>query len=733
MDYYKKTKPELIKELKELRKKNRELENLVVKYNGTTENLKEKENPQEDIFKVIPSISFITLDLIKKDIPVKEFSHGSEQIFGYKNSEIIGKPFSLLHLKKDTNHFKKVFNLIKTEKKGFYDEVLLCKKSGKNFPCILTVYPVFNDTDELTSAMAIAIDISEKNKFEKALHYRGELESLLITISTYFINLTEDKIDRGINQALKEIGVFFQADRSYVFIFSKKENKIKNTHKWYGPHIEDKYEIPKSLFIQNLFQLEEEVRFVDNIHIPAVSKLPYSYKEKELLEEQNIKSLIVIPMVYRSSIKGFIGIDSVNSTRNWSPDIISFLKILSEIIVNALIRKDTETELKRYRNKLESLVSDRTADFIKANEQLKWEIKERARAEKELLTKDFAINSAVSAIAFTDFNGKLTYTNPAFIELWGYERDKEILGKSIFSLHRYPQKIKKIIKNLEKNKKYMEEVIARRKDGTFIDTYLFATLVSDKKNRPVCIMISYIDITEKNKLQARLIQSERMAAKGRLAAFIAHEVNSPLQAISILLSTLQERYKEKELLENIELLENAFNNISSTVQNLLELNRPGAGTKQLVGINIIIKNTISLLKSYLKKKKININLNLSPQIPNIKASPGELNQVFINLINNAVEAIFSASLKERKTKKEITINTYFKKNNIIIEFIDTGPGIKKEELNNIFNPFYTKRKRKGTGMGLFICLTIIEEHKGSIKAKNLKEGGAVFTITLPVK
>jgi signal transduction histidine kinase len=120
-------------------------------------------------------------------------------------------------------------------------------------------------------------------------------------------------------------------------------------------------------------------------------------------------------------------------------------------------------------------------------------------------------------------------------------------------------------------------------------------------------------------------------------------------------------------------------------------------------------------------------LNLSLIIPEINASPQQLGQVFMNLFNNAVEAMQGTS----HGKGEITVTTWLENDAIMISVADMGPGIPEKALDHIFDPFYTC-KYIGTGMGLFICQDIIREHQGTILAENLPQGGAQFTITLPV-
>jgi signal transduction histidine kinase len=240
-------------------------------------------------------------------------------------------------------------------------------------------------------------------------------------------------------------------------------------------------------------------------------------------------------------------------------------------------------------------------------------------------------------------------------------------------------------------------------------------------------------------LQNQLIRSERLAATGQLAASIAHEINSPLQGITALLNVIRTKYKkDKKLLKQLDLVKSAFESIRDTVRNLIDLNRPGKEKKQPMDINQVIQNTSTLVRSFLIKSRVRINLNFAAKKSKLTASPQQLGQVFMNLINNAVEAItgspqFQKKLKEDPTYSgDIFIETFNQNNDLIIKVKDSGPGIAKKDLEYIFDPFFTRKKTMGMGVGLSICYGIIEDHKGNIIAENDKDGGAVFTITLPL-
>jgi len=255
-----------------------------------------------------------------------------------------------------------------------------------------------------------------------------------------------------------------------------------------------------------------------------------------------------------------------------------------------------------------------------------------------------------------------------------------------------------------------------------------------------CFLCVARDVTQTKQMQNQLVRSERLAATGQLAASIAHEINSPLQGITALLNVLRSTYSSDEYLQRkLDLIKSAFNSIRDTVKNLIDLNRPGKEKMQLTDVNQVIDNTVALVKSLLKKNMIAAHLELEAKNSTFFASPQQVGQVLMNLINNAVEAItgvpgyFERAHGEQAGGGRIDIRTYNRDEEFVIELRDSGPGIPPGDLNRIFDPFFTSKKPMGMGVGLAICHGIIAEHHGKITAENAPGGGAVFTITLPLR
>ena len=398
----------------------------------------------------------------------------------------------------------------------------------------------------------------------------------------------------------------------------------------------------------------------------------------------------------------------------------NYLKILPATVNKAIKSKMMEKELKRYQ------------------EQLK-ESEEKYRS---------LVNSMKDVIVRISPSGKLLYVSPSIYGFGGYDPES-VIGNN---MSKYFENETDMLRAAER----LAEAIKTRQSGEF--EFLF----KPKNKKPFYVEHTYLPIVKDGKVivvqlvlrdindrklaedalrkrEDQIIRSERLAASGQLAASIAHEINSPLQAVTFLLGSMEERWKnESELMESIVILQGAFRSIRDTVGNLLDLNRPGKDEKAQTHVNKVLEQTLDLLEHKLMRNRIKVNLALSPELPAIIASPQQLSHLFINLINNAAEAMTGAlnlqdGWKKRTTGGEINMSTTASQGSIVITVADTGPGISEKDLQHIFDPFYTRKKRMGMGVGLSICNGFVEDHGGTIVAENGVGGGAVFTITLPIE
>lgn len=266
------------------------------------------------------------------------------------------------------------------------------------------------------------------------------------------------------------------------------------------------------------------------------------------------------------------------------------------------------------------------------------------------------------------------------------------------------------------------------RNETFVHWEISTVPIREEDNSINWVIIFEDDITDKLIMEANLIQSEKMASIGQLAANVAHEINNPLAAIianaQLLLRDLSNA--DKDIIESLKLIETAGDRAAKIVNNLLDSARKEKHHEfDDISLNETIQDAISLLRYEINKRSISIKMDLAKEMPSIFANKNQLKGVWINLINNAVGAIESK-------RGKLSISTRYENKEFKIVFADNGKGILPAHQERIFEPFFTtKEAGKGTGLGLSVSLQVIKEHHGDIEFESTPGKGTKFIITLP--
>ena len=367
------------------------------------------------------------------------------------------------------------------------------------------------------------------------------------------------------------------------------------------------------------------------------------------------------------------------------------------------------------------------------------EEKEKARAEREIARlKEFNENIIASlndGIQIMNQRGEITFTNRRFEEIIGYERE-EILGKHYETLiagealERFAKELRTDVSR--KGKKVFETTLVT-KDGRKLPVLVSASSLYEGGEYKGTINV-ITDITEINILKEELFQSEKMTLLGKLAGEIAHEINNPLAGLIIatqmLLKDLENgRVARKKLVEELKGIENDAGRCKKFIAKVLDFSRKIPEEMVLLNVNHVIEDALLLVQRQATLDNIEIRRAFSHADLCVRGNSNNLQQIIINMVNNAREAIFPRS-------GTVTIRTGLKKDErkkwAVIEIEDTGKGIPGAIIGRIFDSFFTT-KLKGTGLGLSVSKRIIEEHSGTLVAHNLSNGGALFVITLPCK
>jgi two-component system NtrC family sensor kinase len=228
------------------------------------------------------------------------------------------------------------------------------------------------------------------------------------------------------------------------------------------------------------------------------------------------------------------------------------------------------------------------------------------------------------------------------------------------------------------------------------------------------------------KTQEQLLQSEKMSAVGQLISGVAHELNNPLTAILGYAQLLESEGLDDRAQDYVRKLFKQAQRTHRVVQNLLSFARQRQSQKQHVDLRKVLEETLTLREYDLKTNNIVVERDWAADTPIASADMHQMEQVFLNIINNAMDAMM-----EKGPGGKLIVRTCAKDKFVCVEFLDSGPGI--QDPKRIFDPFYTtKSVGKGTGLGLSICYGIVKEHGGDIVARNRPEGGALIEVRVPV-
>jgi two-component system NtrC family sensor kinase len=359
------------------------------------------------------------------------------------------------------------------------------------------------------------------------------------------------------------------------------------------------------------------------------------------------------------------------------------------------------------------------------------DVTEQKRAQETLARSEARyrnlFESASDAIATFDANGRFTTFNHAAEIISGYRRE-ELFGQWFAPLlpdDELPKALAHFQKALA-GETGLFETNFYRKDGE-VRTIQVTYSTPQLDEEVLCVIR---DVTDQKMLQEQLIQSEKMSAIGQLVSGVAHELNNPLAGISAFAQLLlSEKRFPPDQRTAAEMIYAEARRASRIVQNLLTFARQHKPERTPTSVNQVLDDTLELRGYELRVRGIDVQRDYDDQVPETMADAHQLQQVFLNLITNAEQAMERAE----RDQQRLTVRTRRTAELIRLEVEDTGPGIPPNLLERIFNPFFTtKPTGSGTGLGLSISLGIVREHEGRIWAENAPQGGARFVIELPV-
>lgn len=370
------------------------------------------------------------------------------------------------------------------------------------------------------------------------------------------------------------------------------------------------------------------------------------------------------------------------------------------------------------------------------------DITERKKLEGQLRRRNSffnnLINSSVDGIIAADMEGRLILFNNAALRLLGYSEDESLENLHVTNLYNDGLAYE-IIKRMRsddfggRGKLLYHELSVRHKDGHDIPIRFSGGIIYDK-DKEIATFGIFTDLRtilkiEKDLEQTHnmLMQSEKMAGLGRLAAGVAHEINNPMSGIMLYANLIKEDLgDDHQLSPDLETIINEAERCKVIVADLLEFSHQTRYELEPIEINEVVRKTLQILENQPLYHNIEFSLNLADSLPQIMGNSIRLNQVMMNLLVNAAQAMQGSG--------NITIVSRIRAHNEIVEIVvsDTGPGIAEDHLEKVFEPFFTtKTTGEGTGLGLSVSFAIVKEHQGTIKVSSEPGNGATFTLRFP--
>jgi len=569
-----------------------------------------------------------------------------------------------------------------------------------------TLVPV-QENGRVSGLVFSLVDVTEQEQARRALRrYAERLRGLYQTSQSTLTAHSLDDLTTAIPRLVPGLLDCVRAD-VMLYDFEAGTMTLMTAHTAAETDVDTGWRAPLDMAWVSALQTSADGVYL----IEDVQQAPATSAWQAALQAEHVRALLAVPLFIDGVLAGSLnlGMDAPGPVR---PDKIEIAQELATQLTLGIQQVRLREQVQRYTEDLEEKVRRRTAALRASNTRFR------------VIFEDAAIG-----IALIDRHTHVVASNPSLHTMLGYSAD-ELKGLELTKLS-HPDIVEsdaQLYRELLEGQRRHYQVEGRyvHKEGHPIDVNVVVSLVQQHTVGARYAIVMIEDISEKKAAQTALIQSEKLALTGKLAASLAHEINNPLQSVVGFLSLVEETLaSDKETRHYVRIAIDEIKRAAGLVRQLRNINQPVQDEeKQASDINALLEQMLSLSRKKCRDQRVEVVWEPDGEIPAILAIPNRLHQVFLNLVLNALEAMPEGGTLHISTARTADPA------GVEIRFVDTGVGISGDQIHNLFKPFYTT-KDAGLGLGLYVSHEIIQSHGGYIGAESVAEEGATFIVWLP--
>lgn len=584
------------------------------------------------------------------------------------------------------------------------EQVFEAPCDGRTFS--LTIAPLA----EKGYANLYGLDITDLKKAQQALrHYAERLRGLHEVDQAI---LAARSVEEIASAALQRTPQLFDCLHACITLIDLEAQEMSLLAAWSGGEIVPEGD-GRAAIDDGWARALEIMARGEEYFVEDVQRVPPTSEWWRTLQTEGVRALVGLPLIIEGELIGSLNL----GMRRPEPLTADQVEIARELAIQAA----------------SGIQQARLHEHVQRHaDQLEEEVQRRTRALRASEARFRAIfEGAGIGVALLDMEGRVQESNPALQELLGYSAE-ELRGKP-FTDFSHPDDVATDVA-------FYEELMAQkggvgryrlerryiRRDGRLGWANVTVSLVQEHRGKPQFLIVMVEDVTEQRRSQEALIQSEKLAVTGRLAASLAHEINNPLQSVIGSLELVEESLAEgRDAGQFLQLATRELERAASIVSQLRDLNRPSKpGGREPTDVVILVDHVLALTRKQCQRQGVEVAWEAVDNLPLLMLVPDRIQQVFLNLVLNAVEAMPEGG------RLEIRASSTDEPAGVRISFADSGKGIAADATSNLFEPFYTT-KPDGLGLGLYVTHDIVEEHGGLIEVKSREGEGATFTVWLP--